>query len=118
LLRRAQPHLADRLGRRGRPGHGRAAGPLRQPRDRPSRDGGLITMPEATFPPTGAPAPVTGGAQGYLRIATEEAFATPEILKLWLGLLDDPEFDDPGFRSPWSFYGTPTAERPPLVLRV
>jgi len=73
-------------------------------------------MPEPTFPPTDAPAPTTGGGQGYLRIATEEAFATPEILKLWLGLLDDPEFDDPGFRSLWSFYGTATAERPRFVL--
>jgi 5-carboxyvanillate decarboxylase len=73
-------------------------------------------MPENTFPPTGAPAPRTGGAQGYLRIATEEAFATPEILKLWLDLLDDPEFDDPGFRSLWSFYGTATAERPRFIL--
>ena len=73
-----------------------------------------MTLP--TFPPTGAPAPKTGGAQGYLRIATEEAFATPEIIKLWLGLLDDPGFDDPGFRSLWSFYGTATAERPRFIL--
>ena len=57
------------------------------------------TGPDNTFPPTSAPAPRTGGAQGYLRIATEEAFATPEIVQLWLGLLEDPEFDDPGFRS-------------------
>ena len=73
-------------------------------------------MAEPTFPPTNAPAPKTGGAQGYLRIATEEAFATPEIIKLWLGLLDDPSFDDPGFRSLWSFYGTSTAERPRFIL--
>jgi 5-carboxyvanillate decarboxylase len=76
----------------------------------------VIPVPEPTFPPTGAPAPKTGGAQGYLRIATEEAFATPEIIKLWLGLLDDPGFDDPGFRSLWSFYGTATAERPRFIL--
>jgi len=73
-------------------------------------------VPENTFPPTGAPAPRTGGETGYLRIATEEAFATPEIIKLWLALLDDPSFDDPGFRSLWSFYGTSTAERPRFIL--
>lgn len=75
-----------------------------------------MSEPLPTFPPTGAPAPRTGGEQGYLRIATEEAFATPEIVKLWLGLLDDPSFDDPGFRSLWSFYGTSTAERPRFIL--
>jgi 5-carboxyvanillate decarboxylase len=73
-----------------------------------------VTLP--TFPPTSTPAPQTGGSQGYLRIATEEAFATPEIVKEWLALLDDPEFDDPGFRSLWSFYGTATAERPRFIL--
>ena len=73
-------------------------------------------MPEPTFPPTGAPHPLTGGNQGYLRIATEEAFATPEIVREWLALLDDPEFDDPGFRSLWGFYGTATAERPRFIL--
>ena len=75
-----------------------------------------VSEPLPTFPPTDTPAPKTGGAQGYLRIATEEAFATPEIIKLWLGLLDDPCFDDPGFRSLWSFYGTATAERPRFIL--
>jgi len=35
-----------------------------------------VTEPLPTFPPTSPPAPKTGGAQGYLRIATEEAFAT------------------------------------------
>lgn len=74
-----------------------------------------MTLP--IFPPTGAPAPKSGGAQGYLRIATEEAFATAEIIKEWLALLDDPAFDDPGFRSLWSFYATATAERPRFVLR-
>ena len=73
-------------------------------------------MTEPTFPPTDAPPPRTGGGAGYLRIATEEAFATPEIIKLWLGLLDDPSFDDPGFLSLWGFYGTATAERPRFVL--
>ena len=42
-----------------------------------------MTEPLPTFPPTATPAPRTGGEQGYLRIATEEAFATPEIIKLY-----------------------------------
>ena len=41
-----------------------------------------MSEPLPTFPPTDAPAPKTGGEQGYLRIATEEAFATPEIIKV------------------------------------
>jgi 2,3-dihydroxybenzoate decarboxylase len=41
----------------------------------------------------------------YLRIATEEAFAPPEILDHYRTLLDDGSYDDPGFRSLWGFYG-------------
>jgi 2,3-dihydroxybenzoate decarboxylase len=72
-----------------------------------------MTLP--TFPPTDTPAPRTGGGAGYLRIATEEAFATPEIIKLWLGLVDDPSFDDPAFRAQWTFYARATAERPRFI---
>jgi 5-carboxyvanillate decarboxylase len=49
---------------------------------------------------------------GYLRIATEEAFATPEIMAAWRELLDSGSVDDPGFRSLWGFYLTSDAERP------
>jgi 2,3-dihydroxybenzoate decarboxylase len=38
------------------------------------------------------------GSVGYLRIATEEAFATPELLAAYRELLDG-GYDDPGFRS-------------------
>jgi 5-carboxyvanillate decarboxylase len=69
-----------------------------------------------TFPPTDAPPPRTGGGAGYLRIATEEAFATPEIIKIWLDMIDS-GYDDPGFRSLWGFYGKATAERPRFILR-
>jgi len=52
---------------------------------------------------------------GYLRIATEEAFATPEILAAWREMLDAGSVDDPGFRSLWGFYLTSDAERPRLL---
>jgi 2,3-dihydroxybenzoate decarboxylase len=41
---------------------------------------------------------------GYLRIATEEAFLSKDVLAGYLRLLGDPGFDDPGFRSLWGFY--------------
>jgi 5-carboxyvanillate decarboxylase len=71
---------------------------------------------EPTFPPTDAPQPRTGGGAGYLRIATEEAFATPEIIKIWLDMIEA-GYDDRGFRSLWGFYGKATAERPRFILR-
>lgn len=71
-------------------------------------------MPEDTFPPTDVPEPRTGGGTGYLRIATEEAFATPELVRIWLDMVDD--YDDPGFRSLWGFYGRSTAQRPRFIL--
>ena len=51
----------------------------------------------------------TGGAQGYLRIATEEAFITPEVLSAYKRLIAA-GIDDPGFVSLWGFYsGSPSA---------
>ena len=50
----------------------------------------------------------TGGAQGYLRIATEEAFITTEVLSAYKRLIAA-GFDDPGFVSLWGFYsGSPS----------
>lgn len=40
----------------------------------------------------------------YLRIATEEAFATPELFKLWREMLDQNPPDEPGFMSLWGFF--------------
>lgn len=59
--------------------------------------------------------PRTGGAQGYLRIATEEAFAPPELVGEWRRMVRDGEVDDPGFLSLVGFYVTSEAERPRLV---
>ena len=40
----------------------------------------------------------------YLRIATEEAWATKEMLDLYRKILTENSFDDPGFRSLWGFF--------------
>ena len=45
----------------------------------------------------------TGGAQGYLRIATEEAFITADVLSAYKRLIAA-GIDDPGFVSLWGFY--------------
>ena len=47
----------------------------------------------------------------YLRIATEEAFITKDILAGYMRLLADSGFNDPGFRSLWGFYGTHQSPR-------
>ena len=44
----------------------------------------------------------TGGGQGYLRIATEEAFITPAVLAAYKRLIAA-GIDDPGFVSLWGF---------------
>lgn len=52
----------------------------------------------------------------YRRIATEEAFAPPELLQLYRTMLHDGE-GDKGFQSLWGFYLGSTAERPRAVVR-
>ncbi|HWL47889.1 MAG TPA: amidohydrolase family protein, partial [Sphingomonadaceae bacterium] len=52
----------------------------------------------------------TGGAQGYLRIATEEAFITPQVLAAYERLVAE-GFDDPGFISLWGFYSKSPSAR-------
>jgi 5-carboxyvanillate decarboxylase len=53
---------------------------------------------------------------GYLRIATEEAFAPPELVTMWQSMLADGTCDDPGFVSLQGFYLRSKAERPAAVL--
>jgi 5-carboxyvanillate decarboxylase len=53
---------------------------------------------------------------GYLRIATEEAFAPPELITLWRSMLEDGTCDDPGFISLPGFYLRNQAERPAAIL--
>jgi 5-carboxyvanillate decarboxylase len=52
----------------------------------------------------------------YRRIATEEAFAPPELLDVYRGLLRDGG-GDRGFASLWGFYLGSTAPRPRAVVR-
>jgi 5-carboxyvanillate decarboxylase len=52
----------------------------------------------------------TGGSQGYLRIATEEAFITRDVLDAYMRLVAE-GFDDPGFNSLWGFYSSSPSAR-------
>ena len=56
----------------------------------------------------------TGGAQGYLRIATEEAFITTEVLLAYKRLIAA-GVDDPGFVSLWRFYSGSSSVRATAV---
>lgn len=57
----------------------------------------------------------TGGSQGYLRIATEEAFATREQVDAFLRMIKDGTADK-GLVSLWGFYGTSPSERATQIL--
>lgn len=59
----------------------------------------------------------TGGSQGYLRIATEEAFAPPELIQLWLRMLEHDSDLDPGFVSLVGYYARGRSERAALVTQ-
>jgi 2,3-dihydroxybenzoate decarboxylase len=52
----------------------------------------------------------------YLRIATEEAFATEELLAGYRSLVEGHRYDDPGFLSLWGFYAGNPGERARFVL--
>ena len=56
----------------------------------------------------------TGGDRGYLRIATEEAFATQEQLDAILRLVKEGRADK-GTVSLWGFYGTSPSERTTFI---
>jgi 5-carboxyvanillate decarboxylase len=68
----------------------------------PASATGSVTTPAATRP--------------YRRIATEEAFATREMLDLYRKLLGEGAVDDPGFRSLWGFYLGSPSERARAVI--
>jgi 5-carboxyvanillate decarboxylase len=55
-------------------------------------------------------------AQGYQRIATEEAFAPPELFDRYRKLLERNAIDDPGFRSLWGFYLGSRSERATQII--
>jgi 5-carboxyvanillate decarboxylase len=73
--------------------------------------------PEGTHAPGGSG--TEGGAvggRGYLRIATEEAFAPPELIAMWRDILDRGASDDPGFVSLVGFYTSARTERSAFVF--
>jgi 5-carboxyvanillate decarboxylase len=57
----------------------------------------------------------TGGDRGYLRIATEEAFATREQIDVYLRMVKDGTADK-GMVSLWGFYGRSPSERATKIL--
>jgi 5-carboxyvanillate decarboxylase len=57
----------------------------------------------------------TGGNRGYLRIATEEAFATREQIDVYLRMVKDGTADK-GMVSLWGFYGTSPSQRATEIL--
>ena len=89
---------------------------MTHPTDDSPAQAGTRSQAAAAAPRATGDRPRTGGAVGYLRIATEEAFAPPELIKLWLEMIDSGTCDDPGFVSMWSFYARSKAERPASVL--
>lgn len=54
---------------------------------------------------------------GFLRIATEEAFATVEMFDCYRQIIEKKSVDDPGFYSLWGHYLLDRAERPTAVRR-
>ena len=60
-----------------------------------------------------------GGAPGYLRIATEEAFASSGLFDLYRKLLASRTLDDPGFASLWGFYlGSKSPRATAIIERI
>jgi 5-carboxyvanillate decarboxylase len=57
-----------------------------------------------------------GGRPSYQRIATEEAFATSEMLDLYRRMLANRTIDDPGFHSLWGFYLGSRSERATQII--
>src|ERR1700735_3879373 len=53
----------------------------------------------------------------FLRIATEEAFAPPELIARYRKLLEE-GYDDPGFRSLWGFYSGASPPATALAGRI
>ena len=58
----------------------------------------------------------TSAAPGHLRIATEEAFAPPELIAMWRDMIERGTCDDPGFLSLVGFYTAGKTERTKFVF--
>lgn len=61
----------------------------------------------------------TASPRTYKRIATEEAWATPELIQRYVKILETRSINDPGFYSLWGFFGqSPTPRARDLFDRV
>jgi len=58
----------------------------------------------------------TNSHPGHLRIATEEAWATREMLDLYRRMLAANTLDDPGFKSLWGFYLNSPSPRATFII--
>jgi 2,3-dihydroxybenzoate decarboxylase len=56
------------------------------------------------------------GGRDYLRIATEEAFAPPELIAAWRAMIESHSYHDPGFVSLVGFYTAGRTERSKFVF--
>ena len=52
----------------------------------------------------------------YKRIAAEEGWMTPELMRMYLKILETRSLDDPGFYSLWGFFATSQSERARLLF--
>lgn len=59
--------------------------------------------------------PRIGKSDKYRRIATEEAWAPAQMLRMYRELYEGRKLDDPGFDSLWGFYSTSDAPRPTFI---
>lgn len=57
-----------------------------------------------------------GPAAGYKRIATEEAWAPPELIGEFRRIIEKKLIDDPAFVSLWGYYGSHPSERAQKLL--
>ncbi|HSI59158.1 MAG TPA: amidohydrolase family protein [Ideonella sp.] len=65
------------------------------------------------------PASSTATSRGYRRIATEEAWATPELVQHYQQILATRSIDDPGFYNLWGFFGaSPSPRAQDLLARI
>lgn len=54
---------------------------------------------------------MTNTPRAYKRIATEEGWATPEMMQMYLKILETRSINDPGFYSLWGFFGQSQSPR-------
>jgi 2,3-dihydroxybenzoate decarboxylase len=69
----------------------------------------------ADLEPIGLTPGIRPGKASYKRIATEEAFAPPELFGIYRRILEEGKLKDPGFESLWGFYLTSPSERTTFI---